>query len=519
MRQIRPSSRHAVLALLGIGALTTSLSAFGQVCEHLESFGYEGVEVEVTSTRRVAAGAAQSGGLLPAYCRVEGILDERVGVDDVVYGIRFALGLPDDWNGRFLFQGGGGLNGSVGNPVGGVAAGRVSALARGFAVVSTDTGHQGSVFDSGFMADQQAALDFFFAANARLTPVAKAMIASHYGREISYSYFAGCSTGGREGMIMSQRNPTFFDGIVSGAPAMRTGHSNMSLAYINAAFSEFAPRDANGTASPASLFSDSDRRLIMDSLLARCDAQDGLADGMIFNTQACQLDPGVLACGPERPADACLSSEQVAGLERAFTGPVDSLGNLVYPPFPWDLGLNFAGPGLPGILVSGGSSPVQAQRGSGEFNVDAEHAALVADPFGRIGDSTLTNLSTFQQKGSKILFYHGMSDPWFSANDTRLYYESLADANGGAAAVEEFARLFLVPGMGHCGGGDVALDEFDLLTAVVDWVENGVAPDGVVSTGDALPGQSRPLCAYPGYAHFAGGDPAAAERFECRRAD
>lgn len=510
--------RVAPLLALGVAASVVCADAHAQACDRLQGFGFDGHDVDILETRHVGAGEANAGGSVPAHCRVDGVVDQRVGVDGVTYGIGFALALPDKWNGRFLFQGGGGLNGNVGNPVGGTAAGGRAALTRGFAVVSTDTGHKGGGFDSSFMADQQAALDFFFAANTTLTPIAKAMIETHYDRPIDHSYFVGCSTGGREGMIMSQRNPTFFDGIVSGAPAMRTGHSNMSLAYINAAFSEFAPRDENGGTAPASLFTAADRTLIMNSLLAACDANDGLEDGMIFNTQGCGFDPSELTCRGAK-TDSCLSAGQVAGLEKAFRGPVDAAGNQVYPPYPWDTGLNASGRGLPGILVSGGSSPVQAQRTSGDFDVDAQAQALRADVLGRIGDSLLPNLSTFQERGSKILFYHGMSDPWFSANDTRLYYESLAPANGGAEAVREFSRLFLVPGMGHCGGGAATLDQFDLLSAIVDWVEDDVAPDRVTSTGTALAGRSRPLCAYPEYAYYTGGDPEAAQSFECRLPD
>jgi feruloyl esterase len=504
------------LILFGALGLGVGTNADAQSCDRLAGFGFDGHEVEILETLHVGAAQSNFAGSLPAHCRVDGVVDERTGVDGVIYGIRFALALPDEWNGRFLFQGGGGLNGSVGNPVGNGAAGGTAALTRGFAIVSTDTGHQGGGFDASFMADQQAALDFLYAANTTLTPIAKAMIETHYGRPIDYSYFVGCSTGGREGMIMSQRNPTFFDGIVSGAPAMRTGHSNMSLAYINAAFSEFAPRDESGRADPATLFSAADRTLIMDAMLAACDANDGLEDGMIFATQACAFDPAELACGSAR-TDACLAPNQVAGLAKAFLGPIDSEGNQVYPPFPWDAGLNASGGGLPGILASGGVSPVQAQRTSGVFDVDAEAHALASDSLGRIGDSLLPNLSTFQQRGYKILFYHGMSDPWFSGHDTRLYYERLAQVNGGADAVREFSRLFLLPGMGHCAGGAAALDRFDLLTAIVDWVERDVAPDRVASTGNAFPGRSRPLCGYPEYAHYAGGDPDAAGSFECRR--
>jgi len=507
--------RPTLLVLVGAFGLSLGASAYGQSCDSLSGFGFDGHDVEIVEFRRVEAADTPFAGSLPPHCRIDGVVDARIGVDDVTYGIRFALALPENWNGRFLFQGGGGLNGSVGNPVGNTAAGGTAALTRGFAVVSTDTGHRGSGFDASFMADQQAALDFFYAANTTLTPIAKAMIEAHYGRPIAHSYFIGCSTGGREGMIMSQRNPSFFDGIVSGAPAMRTGHSNMSLAYINAAFSEFAPRDGNG--SPASLFSAADRTLIMNSMLAACDANDGLADGMIFATGACDFDPSELACGNGNGnADACLTANQIAGLQKAFLGPIDSEGNQIYPPFPWDSGLNASGDGLPGILASGGTSPVQPQRTSGDFDVDAEAHAQNSDVLGRTGDSLLPNLSTFQQRGSKILFYHGMSDPWFSGNDTRLYYQSLAGPSGGADAVRDFSRLFLVPGMGHCGGGAAALDRFDLVSAIVDWVERDVAPDRVIGTGDALPGRSRPLCGYPEYAHYVGGDPEAAESFECR---
>jgi feruloyl esterase len=481
-------------------------AAFGQSCDQLESFRYDGHDVTIESTQHVEAGVLPPGpggpgGAFPAHCRVEGVVDTRTGVGGKAYGTRFALALPEDWNGRFLFQGGGGLNGSVGAPVG---------------AISTDTGHQAAGgFDASFMEDQQAALDFYYASNGKMAPIAKAMVAAHYGLPADYSYYVGCSTGGREGMIMSQRFPLYFDGIVSGAPAMRTGHSNMSLAYINAAFSEYAPAGEDGQASPADLLSDTDRKLIVDSLIAACDADDGAEDGMIFNTQSCSFAPSDLQCSGAK-TDSCLSENQVMALEQAFRGPVDSRGVQAYPAFPWDPGLNASGGGLPGILQSGGSSPVQAQQTSGGFDVDAAAAALEADGFNTIGDSLSPNLSSFREAGSKLIFYHGMADPWFSANDTRLYYESLAETNGGAEAVRDFSRLYLVPGMGHCQGGSATLDSFDMVSAIVGWVENGEAPEGIVSTGTAFPGRSRPLCPYPEFAAYTGGDPEAADSFMCR---
>src|SRR5262249_27276982 len=155
--------------------------------------------------------------------------------------------LPENWNGRFLFQGGGGLNGSVGNPVGTQATGDTPALARGFAVVSTDTGHQGTgAFDGSFMQDQQAALDFAYAAVGRVAVLAKQIIAQHYGKPVDKSYFVGCSTGGREAMLMAQRYPLYFDGIVSGSPAMRTGYSNLATRSVAVTLNQVAPKDASG---------------------------------------------------------------------------------------------------------------------------------------------------------------------------------------------------------------------------------------------------------------------------------
>jgi feruloyl esterase len=169
---------------------------------------------------------------------------------------------------------------------------------------------------------------------------------------------------------------------------------------------------------------------------------------------------------------------------------------------------------IPGLL-NAGPSPLGPPNFATEQNVDQESVA-VANPIAAVGDSTWTNLSTFSGHGGKLIFYHGVSDPWFSALDTLDYYRRMSEDNGGAEAVSEWSRLFLVPGMGHCGGG-AALDRFDLLSAVVDWVEKGRAPDHVIATGNAFKGRSRPLCPHPKHAHYKGeGDPEQAENFDCR---
>src|SRR5690349_19097459 len=197
-------------------------------CASLTSLQLPGVPLSITKAEWFAAGSrppappnappnAAPSFTLPAYCRLDGVLDRRTGVDGKSYGIGFALALPGDWNGRFLFQGGGGLNGNVGFPMGAQASGGTPALVRGFAVVSTDTGHQGGGFDASFMADQQASLDFAYQAVGRVAELAKQIIAQYYGTPAAHAYFMGCSTGGREGMLMVQRYPTYFDGVIVGA--------------------------------------------------------------------------------------------------------------------------------------------------------------------------------------------------------------------------------------------------------------------------------------------------------------
>ena len=242
---------------------------------------------------------------VPAHCRVDGVIDERTGRDGKPYGIGFAVALPANWNGRFLFQGGGGLNGSVQPPLGGAYAGERSALARGFAVASTDSGHQSTGFDGSFFRDQQAALNFLYQAVAEVTVVAKAIIARHYGKPQQHAYFVGCSTGGREAMMMSQRFPNYFDGIVAAAPAARTSFSNLGLRHATAALNAIAPRDAEGKPQTRAALSDADRKLLTDGILEACDALDGNRDGLIFAPQNCAFDPQRSHARPRRKKDAC----------------------------------------------------------------------------------------------------------------------------------------------------------------------------------------------------------------------
>jgi pimeloyl-ACP methyl ester carboxylesterase len=446
---------------------------------------------------------------LPPHCHLAGSFEHRTGVNDVEYAIGFAVNLPAVWNGRFLFQGGGGLNGAIREPVGGGAAGEQSALARGFAVVSTDSGHTGAGFDASFMADQQALLNFQFEANAKTTEVARPIVEAYYGSAPHHSYFVGCSTGGREGMIMAQRFPQLFDGIVSGAPAMRTTVSNLALRWISVQYGQ--AKDTN----PRDPFTEDEEDLIMGALLDQCDSLDGQADGMIFNRKACNFDPRDLACSTTS-GQACLADDKAGALARAMAGPVTAGGTPVYVSFPYDSGIDDAA-GLPGLLIAGGSPPIGPNGADmNSQDVDTEFLAAIQTNEAIGSTAHQYNISSFIDRGGKHIYYHGEADPWFSANETVRYFEAMGEFNESVAPVENYSRLYLVPGMAHCAGGEQTVDSFDLLTPIVEWVESGEAPGAVTATGASMPGQSRPLCPFPSYAHFEGGDAADAANYACR---
>jgi pimeloyl-ACP methyl ester carboxylesterase len=507
--------KYSRLILLSISLFTTSLTvnAQEQACIALTNWAEGADDLAITEanfyTNRELTnpfGPAQS---LPSHCHVTGSFEHRVGSDGKDYAISFAINMPANWNGRYLFQGGGGLNGSVGEPLGARYAGNQSALEQGFAVVSNDSGHSGGGFDGSFMRDQQAMLNFQYQANAKVAELTRPMVESYYQAPAHHSYFLGCSTGGREGMIMSQRYPQLFDGIVSGAPAMRTGVSNLALRWVSVELGK-----ANNT-SARDPFTDAEEELIMSALLARCDALDGQEDGLIFNRTSCDFDPRQISCSMTDAAQ-CLANDKAEALAKAMGGPMSSSGLEVYAPFPWDTGIDDTG-GLPGLLVAGGSPPegLNGADMDGQ-NVDAEYIRAVEMEEAIGTTATQYNVSTFINGGGKHLFFHGESDPWFSASETVRYFGEMARSNNWLQPVDAYSRLYLVPGMGHCAGGEQTLDSFDMLSPLVEWVEADEAPGSVVATGQSMPNQSRPLCPYPEYAHFEGGDSSLSENYECR---
>lgn len=498
--------------------------------------------LRITTAEWVAAGQQTAvdpetgqavGDPLPAHCLLRGRLDERVGADGEPYHTGFELRLPVPGNGRLLQQGGGGLDGVVQMAVGrntGADGWADNGLRRGFAAVATDGGHQSP--SPLFGLDPQAREDHAWRAHWRTALTARRLFEGFYGQAPQRSYFIGCGGGGRQGMMLTQRFPELFDGVIAQAPAMRAGSgAAIAAAWTVQQLMAVAQADAQGFRHLSTALSEAQLQRVADEVLDRCDAADGLVDGLVGDTALCRIDLRRLTC----PAggDACLSPAQARALASAMAGPVNRDGARLAAGWPWDPGL--AAPGWRDWTLG------RATRGE----PDARHLTLTSVALGFVDttppDPTLTLLSFdfdrdplrletsqrlygtaddvllkgFRQRGGKLMLIHGMADPVISAFET-LDYQQRVNAAHGDAAASRFVRSFLVPGMNHCAGGP-ATDAFDGLTAIVDWVERGQAPERLVARGTRLrPGIARPLCAYPKIARHIGGDPASADAFACR---
>ena len=368
---------------------------------------------------------------------VTGAINPRVGVDGKNYAIGFQLSLPDRWNGRFLFIGGGGNDGILRDTSlsSSISGGTPSPLGQGFAVVSTDAGHTGT--SASFGADPQARIDHAYNSYDKTAVASKSLISTRYGRKPDYSYFSGCSGGGRQGMMFSQRFPDYFDGITAGAPAMRVSSGATVAAMWNTIqFNAIAPQDASGNRILSKAFSNSDLKLVANAVNATCDAADGVVDGLAQNVNACKaFGPAVLQCTGGK-TDSCLSSAQMGALKSVFAGPRNSVGKALYTGQPWDAGL--AAPGwrswtlgnsttatpdaryitlMVDALVNEFFTPPDLSFNPLAFNFDTDPARMAA--YSAIYDTYADDkLVAYKQRGGKLLFIHGMSDPIFSAFDT-----------------------------------------------------------------------------------------------------
>jgi hypothetical protein len=481
-------------------------------------------------------GASASDNALPAHCKINGAINERTGADGMKYAIQFELRMPSNWQGNFLFQGGGGLDGFVANAVGSIpvqGATAAPALQRGFSVVSMDGGHEGR--DATFAHEQQARLDYAYQAIGKVTATAKQLIGQYYQEQIRESYFMGCSNGGREAMMAAQRYPTEFDGIVAGNPGFRLSHAAIGEVWDTQILTSIAPKDEHGQPILSKAFSPAELKLVGKSILNECDDKDGLTDGIINNYPACHYNPVVLQCNKGQTVD-CLNEQKVVALSKLFAGAKDSQGNQLYSSWPYDAGIASNGwrlwklgdsqdankPNALNIVLGRDSlvnyymTPPAPNFDLMAFNFDTDPARIRETS--AINDADSTYMNTFQKNGGKLLIYQGVSDPVFSADDIKNWYNLLESNTSGGDSVEHrnWARLFMVPGMTHCGGGP-GLDDFDPLTAIQNWVDKGEAPERIQAQGQAFPNKTQPLCVYPKVAQYKGsGDIDQASSFECR---
>lgn len=547
-------------ALSALEQLSAARSGSLQACETL-SQSQAPAQTRIVSSERVAAGAMKQGDKpLPEHCLVKGLMRERKGVDGRDYAIGFEMRLPVAWNGRFYYQGNGGLDGSVLPALGALGGGPVTgALMQGFAVISSDAGHNGPQTPF-FGLEPQARLDYGYQAVARLTPMAKDLIRSAYGRAPDRSYIGGCSNGGRHAMVAAARLGDQYDGYLVGAPGYRL--PNAALAQLWGA-KQWAPlatpgvvtrHPMNPNASIPDLgtaFTAQERQTLAQAILNQCDALDGARDGMVQATQSCQavfrID-GVPACIGARDG-SCLTSAQKQAVAAVHAQARTPSGQAIYSAFPWDpgvVGSNWAqwkfinaialDPLAVGTVFT---APPAGKVDPLTADVPAllAQVAATSDTYRESGLALMTppghehpiNLTPLRERGARMVLYHGVSDAIFSAEDTRQWLERLNRAQNGKA--DDMARYFMVPGMNHCSGGP-ATDQFDLLSALVLWVEQGVKPQAVLAqargngnaggTNTELPvdwsaRRSRPLCAYPTVARYKGaGSVEDASSFMCQ---
>ncbi len=535
-------------------------------CTRLSSdFNFPNTRLEsvamVNDPKQLFAGAP-----LGEFCLIKGKMHERVSsVDGQAYAIGFEMRLPKSWNGRFLYQGNGGTDGVVAPADGGVAQGSggllKNALQMGFAIISSDAGHTAAQ-NPLFGLDPQARLDYGYQAVGKLTPMAKAVIQAAYGRQPDRSYIAGTSNGGRHAMVAASRYTEHYDGFLANAPGL---HLHLSAATNLSNVKRWdrvaTTKRVNNQADFESALPKSERQLIANAILAKCDALDGLVDGLVQDITVCRkafdLQKDVPTCMGERDGKTCLSAVQKEVVSLAFASPKFSNGDPFYSGFPFDPGIvqsgwaewkfrssvgNARNPVSVGFMFSSPPSSqitmatdnYQSAAFALAFNVDIEVPKLSATS-GIYTESAMsfmsppeaTRLNALRAKGGKLLVVHGVADPIFSADDIADWFVALDANHQGQAA--SFARLFFVPGMGHSRGGP-ATDQFDALSALVQWVERGAAPDRIHATarGAGNPGgvntelpadwsasRSRPLCVYPKIARYKSGNSEMADSFIC----
>jgi hypothetical protein len=471
----------------------------GKACETLSDFKSKEI-VQLMATQVPAAGG------VPAFCRVSGLLNPEIA---------FEVSLPDKWNGRFYMIGNGGHAGeALTDPM--RVAQIHAALQAGFAVAQTNTGHDsrkepGASF---VMSNPQKAIDYAYRAVHLTATTAKDITREYYGKPVARAYWNSCSNGGRQGLIEAQRFPDDFDGIVANAPWVdQTGFT------IGALWNQKALSEAPVTAAKMAL--------VAEKVMAKCDALDGLKDGLIDDPRKCSFDPArdVPACSEGTDGPDCLTAAQAAAIAKVYGGPVSN-GKPFFPGYMlgseaiMPLFGGGTGSGWMNLIVSAQPNGKPADFGLAEDTMrylvlkppqpnwdyrtfDFDRDIHMLDEWSKQADAKNPDLSKFRSRGGKLLMTYGWADPILQPMAGVNYYEKAIAQNG--PKTTDFFRLFMIPGMSHCSGG-IGPDRHDPMTAIIDWVEKGQAPTSMLASrvvGDKVV-RTRPLCPYPKVARYSG---------------
>jgi feruloyl esterase len=490
-------------------AFSPALVLAANSCESVASINLS--NDTVTAAKPVEAGAfpappgrgPNSGAVyksLPAFCRVAATLKPSSDSD-----IKIEVWMPvSGWNGKLQSVGNGAWAGTIGYPA------MANALAAGYAAAGTDTGHEGNSPDF-IPRHPEKVVDFAWRAVHEMTIASKAIIAAYYSTGPKYAYWNGCSTGGRQALSEAQRFPNDYDGIVAGAPANYVTRLQGSQVWTSA----MTHKDEAGYIPPAKY------PLIHKAALDQCDALDGVKDGVIEDPTRCKFDPKILEC-KDADGPSCLTAPQVELTRKIYAGPASRTGENIFP------GLE---PGSEmGWATLSGPKPMDLAVETYKYLVfqDPKWDYLTFDPETDVAraDKTISgvmnsvnpNLQPLFAHGGKLLHYHGWADPGIPPGNSVNYYRSVLEAMGGRTKVSDSYRLFMVPGMGHCAGGD-GTSTFDMVSALDQWVVNGKAPDQIAASRvvNGAVVRTRPLCPYPQVAAYKGsGSTDDAANFSCQ---
>jgi feruloyl esterase len=485
-------SRVSTIIMFTAAAFGMANQVHAMECSDLAAFKLPNVAITVASVinqsefAKIGLQVTSSTESLPAFCRVAATLTPAKDSS-----IKIEVWMPvANWNGRLQGVGNGGFAGSISY------AGMIEAIVAGYATASTDTGHTGSVLSANWaLNNRQSVIDYGYRAVHEMTVAAKAIVSLYYDKPAHHAYWNGCSQGGGQGLAEAQRYPRDYDGIVAGAP-----NNNMTSVRISGVWTQHAIHN-----DPTTFIANKKLAALNQAVVDACDEIDGVIDGVIDDPRRCTYDLARLRCsGPE--TDSCFTVPQIMGIQKIYGGAHGRhTGELIYPGFMFGSELLWAG------QISGDEVPPRNQHHlkqndffkyivfndenwdwrKFDFRTDPD---IVEKAVGKIVNNNIPDLTAFKKRDGKLLQYHGWYDPAISALDSIRYFE---DVKANTKNANSFHRLFVVPGMGHCGGGP-GISGFDKMDVIVQWVEHGKAPTQIVATKTVdETTKSRLLCPYP----------------------